>query len=303
MTTHTFAQTHPPLSAQRAFACLVKHGSMTAAAEALGVSVSAVSHQVTALERYLGAQLVERLGNRVQPTRLGAVYGARLVPAFDQLLDAGLGLFTRQEPHQLTVTTYPLFAVKWLLPRLHSFYRRHPGLELTLVSSNAVLDLDAGSIDVAIRLGPQKDWGRYQVESLMPDGSVVVCAPAFTKARPAGKKLLETAPLILNEPDGKTWRAWLKRQGIARVSLKGGQTCDDGLVAVDAAIAGAGLALTLRTLVEPDVQAGRLVMPFTDALETEFQHCLVMGAERRGRPATQKFIDWIVSECQSGTQV
>ncbi len=279
----------------RALVAVSAHTSMTRAAEELGVTVSAVSHQLTALESVLGVQLIERDSRPVKLTPTAQHYAARLRPAFEQIQGITRELFSQQRPHQLTVTTYPLFGVKWLLPRLASFHSAHAGIELTLTSTNRVVDLRSGEADIAIRLGKQK-WDGCEVIHLMSDRAVIACAPRLLNGKQRRGNLLKTIPLIVYERNGRLWKRWAKANQMEDLKSSSARLFDEPLAAVEAAVAGGGMVLTLRALIERELESGTLVEALPSVDTQDLDHCLVVRQDARERPAVQCFIDWAQRE-------
>lgn len=268
---------------------------MTLAAEELGVTVSAISHQIAGLEKALGATLIERGSKPLRLTSIGMQYAERLRVPFELIHEATADLFVRQQPHQVRVTTYPLMAVKWLLPRLQSFRERHPHIDLSLTSTHRVVALQTGEADVAIRLG-RGPWKDCTATRLMPDKVVVVCAPRLLRKGMSSRQVLETIPLIAWERGQAFWPRWLEANGFSAVPAVHGPLFDDPLGALEAAIAGAGLALTLRGLAEADIRAGRLTQALPSVSDLHLSHYVVMSVDAAMRPAVRTFVEWLATQ-------
>jgi LysR family glycine cleavage system transcriptional activator len=161
----------PPLPALRAFAALVRLGSIGAAAEELSLTQGAVGHQIRALEGFLDIQLVERSGRRLSLTEEGRAYGYQVRQALADIADATERLKRRQRPREtqlLRVSVLPSFAHGWLLARLAGFCRLHPHVRLTFHGSMAYVDLNEGKVDCAIRFG-HGQWPDVVTRPLMND--------------------------------------------------------------------------------------------------------------------------------------
>ena len=141
----------PPLIELRAFDAAARHLSFKKAAAELGVTPTAISHQIRLLERYCGRALFRR---RPRPLSLTEA-GARLFPAIRGGLEgfaAAIAAVKRDGDQQpLRVTTTNAFASRWLVPRLPAWRKLHPDAPLEVIGTDSVLDLHAGDGDVAIR--------------------------------------------------------------------------------------------------------------------------------------------------------
>ena len=291
----------PSLAALRTLVTLAAHSSLTRAADALGDTVSAVSRQIAQLEASLGAQLLDRAVRPVMLSPVGRQYAVALQAAFEDIDRVTAELFMKQRPGTVTLTTYPLFAVKWLLPRLSAFHLAHPQVELTLRSTNRVVELKTGEADVAIRLGAGP-WEGCELQALMSEEVVAVCAPALLRGRPRGADVLRALPLIVSERTGAQWRSWLARHRITGVRVAGSRVFDDPLAAVEAALAGGGVALTLRSLVARELSDRRLVEAAPTTENIRLVHHLVVRRDARDRPAVGQLIEWLEQQAAEARQ-
>jgi LysR family glycine cleavage system transcriptional activator len=254
------ASSLPPLAALRAFEATARLGGVTAAALALGVTQGAVSRQVIALERWLGLPLFLRQHRRLDLTAAGRSLAAATGEAFQRLAATAAEL--RGAGRDLALVVSSSFAVRWLLPRLDRFFARHPRLELRLVarerpSQEANLGLE-GVIDYV--RGPAVPSGGL---ALLADVSQPVAAPAYLAGAPPlrGPRDLARHRLLQDTEDDWDWIAWAAAAG---AKLPGGRRAfrlPTDELAIQAALAGSGLALMTRALVAPELAAGRLVAP------------------------------------------
>src|SRR5690606_23394078 len=125
----------PPLNALKAFEAAARHGSFSAAADALGVTHGAISRQLQTLEDWVGTTLFDRLGRRVQLNQRGRDYLIAVQLALDGIAAATQRLIETTGNVRLVIDALPTFTMRWLLPRLSRFQQRHPGVELQLVTS------------------------------------------------------------------------------------------------------------------------------------------------------------------------
>jgi LysR family glycine cleavage system transcriptional activator len=264
----------PPLGALRAFEAAARHGNFARAATELGVTPTAISHQVRALEAACGQALFRR---RPRPIALTAA-GARLLPiltaGFDAFAEAIATLRPSRPAPPLRVTTPNAFAGQWLVPRLPRWREAHPTIALELIGTNAVLDLRAGEADVAIRYArapPAEGIARQ----ILRDTYRPVCSPALlTDGRPCVRAAeLLRFPLIhfdwtRTDPDAPSWARWLALARVAEPDSPLGEAlCHlsfrEELHAIDAVIAGQGIAICSDVVVARHLQSGALVQAHT----------------------------------------
>ncbi|WP_048648850.1 transcriptional regulator GcvA [Nitratireductor soli] len=292
----------PSLNALRAFEAAARHLSFTKAADELCVTQAAISHQIKSLEEVLGVCLFRRYNRRLELTRAGQGYLPPLRDAFDMMAAATRQLQPDNESGQLKVSTLQSFATKWLIPRLTRFHERHPDIDPMISTSHRLVDLGADEIDVAIRVG----YGHYpglHVVLLMDDLAFPVCSPRLIE----GPKLLrhpaDLAHQVLlhdfsvsRDGDAPNWRNWLKRAQVTDVDAEKGPSYNDTAMALQAAIAGQGIALARRSLVVDDLKAGTLVCPFGPEIPTRFSWYFVCTPSSAEHSRVRVFLQWLKDE-------
>jgi LysR family glycine cleavage system transcriptional activator len=292
-----------PLGALRAFEAAVRLGSFKAAAAALSVTPAAISHQVKALEAYVGTALFERLNRALRLTRAGQALALVVQGAFDDLDRALAELRERSgSPAMrtaLSVSAAPSFAAKWLAPRLHRLQAAHPGLDIRLSATDTLADL--ATIDIALRYG-RGPYPGVNAERLWPDGEIFpVCRPDLRLKSPRDllrQTLLRTAPPQSTVAVPRTdWPAWFKAAGVSAPKAGGHGPMFSGThLALEAAAAGQGIALTPGVLVAGDLAAGRLARPFPAALPDPYGFWLLSRETAANRIRIRAFTGWIRSE-------
>ncbi len=145
----------PPLNPLRAFEAAARLGSLTRAAEEIGVSQVAISRQVRVLEQYLGVELFRRSHRAIELTRAGRELRDGASSAFETIAASMRRISRRGRQDVLSIQSYTTFSQRWLIPRLPDFQRKFPSVEIRLTSSTAPVDLGSGQIDAAIRSGLQ----------------------------------------------------------------------------------------------------------------------------------------------------
>lgn len=284
----------PSLNALQAAEAVGRLGSLSRAADALGVTPSAVSHRLRGLEQQLGLGLFERREAGLVPTAAGR----RLLPGLSegfQRIAAAVAEATAQERGTVTVTCGLAFAAKWLVPRLVGLAARHPELEVRLVTTSRLVEFDREDVDLGIRFGHGR-WPGLKAELVAPQPLIPVCAPAIAAALAN-----PSTPLIEDEQSLFGWDAWLAAGGPAGAggpaALAGHprRRFPDASLAVEAALAGHGIWLAWPLLVDDALQSGRLVRAFPDRIDAGLGYWLVSTPARWRRPEAARFRAWLTS--------
>lgn len=286
----------PPLNALRAFEAAARHLSFTKAAGELHVTQAAISHQIKALEEWLGMPLFRRQNRSLLLTDSGQAYLPPLREAFDRIQDATAKLRERDKSGALTVGTFTSFAAKWLVPRLGRFASAHPDIEVRLAINDHLVDFAADGVEVAIRYG-RGEWRGLHTERLMTEVVFVVCSP----------KLLDgPAPLacpedlrhhtMLHDDLPEDWDTWLEAAGVGAVKARRDLAFNHSEMVLQAAIDGLGVALGRSVLVADDIATGRLVKPFDLELPTHAAYYFACLEGTQDRPKVKAIRDWVMSE-------
>ena len=268
----------PSLNGLRAFEAAARHLSFTNAATELNVTQTAISHQIRRLEEELGVRLFVRQNRALVLTPEATEYLPGVRTAFNDLRFATDRLLRKDNENVLTVSTLASLAAKWLLPRLPAFQEAHPGIDVRITTSTALVDFKSGGVDAAIRYG-RGHWPGLRADWLMADELFPVCSPALiTGDRPlrCPEDLAQQTLLHTSAGYNDDWRLWLTAAGLPpNISKHPGLTFDLILVTVQAAIDGLGVAMGRTSYVEADIAKGRLVVPFKIALPTDAGFYLV----------------------------
>ncbi|MFD4121335.1 LysR substrate-binding domain-containing protein [Alcaligenes faecalis] len=242
----------PPLNALRAFEVSGRRLSFRAAADELGVTQGAVAQQVRALEEHLGLALFQRHPRGLQLTLAGAAYLAEVTRAFDTLADATGRLLVR--PDTVTISVTPTVAAKLLIPRLGDLQAALPDVELRTVATEALSDFERDQVDIAVRLTRPPFAADLEAKLLFRQDLVAVASPRLVRnvTLPLSSEQLRALPL-LHDAQGH-WATFLKTS-----SKLPGAVFNQTTLALDAAMAGQGVALACKAFVGMDLAAGRLV--------------------------------------------
>lgn len=264
----------------RAFEAAARLRSVTRAAGELSVTQSAVSHQIKALEEWLGVALVRREGRQLALTSEGAAYLPSLSSALDLMAEATGRIERRTRRRALSVNAMSTFAAQWLIPRLADFCAERPEVDVQLSTTASVLEFRPADFDLSIRclspaelamLQARPAWRRARIEPFLPDALTPVCQPALVDSGAGLRHPADLAQhtLLHSRSTAQVWRDWLAMAGVGDLRPAGELVFDHAHLAVQAAMQGAGVALGIPALVGDAVAVGLLTMPFADLLVHE----------------------------------
>ena len=241
------------LSALSLFATL---GTLTEAAEQLGVTRSALSHRIAELEKRLGVALVRKSGRRIALTEDGERLLSSMGDALDRI-EAAVQPF-RRDRGQIRLSTVSTFASHWLIPRIAAFQAQHPKVEVAILTTTRAVDLAEEEVDCAIRHG-RGGWKGVDAtllfrETLMPIASPAVAARCKTGTKPGW----QGAPPIRARSRFMDWANWQKQDPMLAGRRIKWLTVETRAQALDAALAGAGVALMDMAYIGTAVAEGRL---------------------------------------------
>jgi LysR family glycine cleavage system transcriptional activator len=294
----------PSLNGLHAFEAAARHLSFTRAADELHVTQTAISHQIRRLEEQLGKRLFVRASRALRLTRDGADYLPAIRAAFDDLRRATARLQRPDRDGQLTVSTTASLAAKWLVTRVASFQDAHPGIEVRITTSPHLVDFQREEVDVAVRYG-RGNWPGLRTQWLMAEDIFPVCSPALmTGAKPLRRPEDLVHHTLLHTTIGREdWQLWLTAAGLpVSLALRRGLSFDQGFMSIQAATDGLGVALSSRSLVDADIAAGRLVMPFDVVLPADAGYYIVAPEETADSTKIALFRDWLARSIAKGSE-
>jgi LysR family glycine cleavage system transcriptional activator len=293
----------PPLSELRAFEAAARHLSFKKAAAELGVTPTAISHQIRLLERYCGRALFRR---RPRPMTLTEA-GSRLFPAVRDSLEgfaatiAGIKRDGSKQP--LRITTTNAFASRWLVPRLPRWRKVRPDAPLEVIGTDSVLDLNVGDADIAIRYARNAPTDGV-VGELLKDTFWPICSPQLLASglgKPADlrKHVLVHCYWSPSDFEAPTWQRWLaiaRKRWPEMPELKEVDHLSfrEELHAIEAVIAGQGIGLFSNVLVAPELKAGTVVKAFDVSLPG-YHYYLVHQPNHPREKIIKAFSTWLQS--------
>ena len=290
-----------PLQHLALFAATARHLNFTLVADEFGTTQPAVSQRIAALEKDLGTPLFRRAHRGVTLSPEGA---ALYEAVRDHLAAIGSALErvrNRRNRAVLTVATDFAFAHFWLMPRLLAFQQMQPELDVRIVTSQNQFDIRAEPVDLAISFGDGQ-WPGCDAERILPELVAPVCSPALLAQHAVrGAADVMRMPLLHLESSGATrwmdWQDWASAQGLTGVGEGHSLTVGNYPLAIQAAIAGRGVVLGWRPLVDDLLQGGQLVALPVAPLTTPRGYFLVSRHGRASVPALDSLREWIVREC------
>ncbi|MHC6225009.1 LysR substrate-binding domain-containing protein [Pseudomonas sp. X10] len=287
----------PSLSALRAFEAAARLRSFKMAAEELAVTATAISHRIRVLEEYLERPLFLRKVRAVELTADGQILLTAVSSGF-QTIAGAIEQVRRPRRASVTLSATPAFASKWLVPKLAAFQAAHPDIDLHVHASNAPVDLNAGMADLAIRYG----HGHYQgvtATLLLEDRFAPVASPLLlaTVGKDASQWPLIHFDWHRPQPVDLTWEAWVHASGRQPIKLSDGIRYSEESHAIQAAVAGQGVALLSVLLVEEELRMGLLRIVAEPALKGMSYH-LLKPVQRPVPEAVSVVEAWLIRVAQ-----
>ncbi|MDI9855885.1 transcriptional regulator GcvA [Comamonas sp. 17RB] len=283
----------PPLSTVRSFEATARHGSAARAAEELHVTPGAISQQLRKLEDFVGQRLFERQARGLVLTDAGRVLLAGCQEALAALQRATAQL--RHQRQVLLVSCTPVFAAQWLVPRLQDFLQSAPEVDVHVSTTARLVDLAAEGVHFAVRHG----LGRYaglQARRLLDDDLQPVCSPLWVAHRPTAQAADITAAGLLHDGQRDDWQLWARAAGRPQLDTSQGIVFVDSNAAIEAALAGRGVALARRSMVVTELEQGRLLALQVPPLVTPLAYYLVFREPTLAQPAARRFHDWLLAQ-------
>jgi LysR family glycine cleavage system transcriptional activator len=280
-----------PLGALRVFEAVAAHLSFSEAADALNVTPAAVSQQIKTLESYIQVPLFRRSGRRVEITEEGLDLLPAVRAGLDKLESAvhHIKQYGRAGPLQITLLTS--FLQIWLLPRIRSFRRKYPNVELRFHTSRELVDFSRAAVHVAIRFG-RGNYPNLHCEKLLDDWIVPVGTPELIKQYGMIERGADLSKYPLLEGEDPPWRIWQKTdEEIAWQSRP--PTIDDSAGLMVAAEEGLGFALSRWTVVTRSLQRGTLRLASKEALPFGSAFYFVCPRPFLALPKVAQFREWI----------
>jgi len=291
--------------------------SLKRAAGELNVTPAAISHQVKALENYLGVQLFRRRNRGLELTSAARAGLPKLRDGFEALALAVAQMAPERDAGQLTVSSAPSFAARWLMPRLHRFFAARPDVDFRISArtrlnrrgddtavERATVESWLEDSEIAILYG-HGDYAGYRVDKLFDLTVAPMCSPRLAQgAQPLRvPEDLKYQSLVHDDTgllyDGISfWDLWLRAAGVENVDTTRGSHFSQPVLAIEAASDALGVVATLPVLAQAEIQAGSLILPFAHEAALQSAYYLVSSKTSSLRPVAGAFRDWLLAEAR-----
>lgn len=291
-----------PFRAISVFYQVATLNSVAAAAEHLGVTPSAVTQQLRALEQQIGTSLVTKVGRKIRLTEAGERYFEMIAEQVEGII-ASTRLIQGAKPSTLlTIRATPTISTKWLLPRLPTFLDANPDIDIRLDGTNEPTDFARDLVDIEIRHGTGK-WTGLHIEPLVEEQFIPVCAPSLAGPGTLDLADLHNFRLIHSVKAQVQWTTLFQKAGLADQAVMKRLYFDRSHMAVDAAVLGLGVALESTLMMDRELQSALLVIPLRDVpdmrVSTQWLVCPHANLRRR---RVRRFLEWVREQARDWQQ-
>lgn len=284
----------PSIAELQAFEVAARQGSFTRAAQELCITQGAVSKQIKSLETFLGVNLFLRTRAGLVLTQAGHAYLNDIRASLNRIEAASLAIMShRGRGGTLNITTMPTFGAKWLIPRLPELRRHYPELQLLFLPYLMGYDFDSPEVDAAIRFGTGS-WPGSHADYITGREVVPACAPGLFTSPVRDARDLLGKPLLHHTSAQHQWPAWFKAAGYETPHSQDGARYDQYTLLSQAAIAGMGVALIPRCVIEEELAEGKLVTPLNIPFTARDGYHLCYPEHKANLPALQIFRQWLL---------
>lgn len=282
----------PSLSALRAFDAAARHGSFRAAADALSVTPTAVSHHIRGLEEQLGVKLFVRTGRDVSLTDDGRRLAETTEQAFGMLGEAVRAL-KRSSRRVVRLAAGPIFTARWLMPRISDFWEAHPGIELEVVPSYQPRLLDRSYADIVVRWERLSEMPETAVK-LLELRPVAIASETYLAhhGEVTSPEVLLDLP-ILHQKNHWGWLDWFAAMGVQSPGVLQGPVFEDANVLMRGAADGQGAVVGWLPLIEQDLRQGRVVRLFDEDITATHGYFVEVWNKAETRQDFRKVMQWL----------
>jgi len=287
----------PSIGALVAFESAARHLSFSRAAAELHLTQGAISRQVRELETRLGLPLFERINQRVFLTDAGEAYRLEVARIL-----AGLSAATERTmasaggAEVLNLAVLPTFAARWLVPRLPKFLAGHPQASVNFAVRNEPFSFTDAPLDAAIHFG-EPSWPGAVCEFLCIEEVYPVAAPAIRdRFGLTDISAIPRAPLLHQSSRPTAWADWFAAEGLPTTGAYRGSRFDQFSMIAEAAVAGLGVALMPRFMIEVELASGQLALLTERPLDAGKAYWFVYPEARVRSRIVRSFGDWLKVE-------
>jgi DNA-binding transcriptional LysR family regulator len=290
----------PPLTALIAFEAAARHLNFTRAASELNVTQPAISHQIHTLETDLGARLFDRNGRRVSLTEIGQTYFNVVSGSLGEIADVTRSIRHIEDSGLVTIAASPGLSAFWLLPRLEMLREEKTDLRVRIVTIDADRDLSLDAVDFAIHFGPGT-WPSARCWRMMYEEVTPVCAPGYRNGTAADwtPEAIWADALIQGdeaEPEWFTWDDWRLRWCPETEGAGPRQAVANYSVVLMQAIAGRGIALGWKPMLDDLLAAGTLIKAGDFPLTSDRGYFIIEALGRPIRDEVKFLREWLLGQ-------
>ena len=286
------------------FEAAARHGSFTRAAKELNVSQPAVSLAVKQLESALQVPLFSRGHRSITLTPAGEMLVQDVSSGFSRMLETALRLRRQGQGGHVTLSVSTAFANYWMVPRLAHFHRRNPGLDLRLQTTDKDLDLAEEGLSLGVRRG-EGAWRGYATALIASEELIAIASPRFAESHPeittldtlAGQRLIHLEEPFRPRP---TWGDWFTAMGGTYRDSGLGLRLNDYALVIQAAMAGEGIALGWRHIVEGLLEQALLVRIGPWAWQSTMGFYLIWSNRVELSAQAEVVRDWVIEAARAG---
>ena len=285
----------PNLSLLLAFDAVMRRGSVTGAAQDLGLTQSTISRLLQSLEAQLGQSLFTRHKKRLKPTEAAQRYFRDISGALDIIQRAGMSLIANPDGGTLDLAVLPTFATRWLAPRLPDFLSQNPGVSINLATRFTTFSFETEPFDAVIFFG-RDDWPGAKHLKLFEERLTACASPQFLAGHPiartgdlAGCVLLQLA----TRPGA--WADWFAGQEATRPDGVSSMVVDQFSMMIQVAISGLGVALLPDYLARIETAEGRLQPILHPGVPGRGAYWLAWPDRKAGLKPLEAFRDWLAA--------
>ncbi len=283
----------PALHLFSIFEAAARHENFKQAATELFITPSAVSHQIKALESFLGFELFQRKSRGVALNAAGKVYLHYVQQGLYKLEQGTKIVSNKFSSPSLKITTFPTMASNVIIPKLSDFQQDHPNIDIRIETGMNVTDLRYDDCDLAIRMG-RGDWPGVVAKKLLNLTVHAVCSPSFAeKHQLTSPEQISQVPLIDLANMNNIWRTWAQAMMLAEMQYQHKLTFSNYDASLQAAEQGLGLALAVMPIEYALIERKLLVLPFDKAAAFDQALYAVYREEDQNRHDIHCFLDWL----------
>ncbi|MBL4839008.1 MAG: LysR family transcriptional regulator [Kordiimonadaceae bacterium] len=289
----------PSTSMLMAFDASARCGSFTAAAQELDLTQGAISRQVSAVEAQLNVALFHRVKKSIQLTEVGKIYAQEIGAALKLVRNGSLNAMRNQQGGILNLAILPTFGMRWLMPLFPDFLNQNPQITVNFTSKLSPFDFDTADLHAAIHFG-LPNWPNTDSTFLMKEEAIPVSAPSLIakhpfKHHPKHPEDVAKLPLLGLETRPQAWANWFEQNTVTPPTERG-MVFEQFALVTQAAIAGLGVALLPRFLIQTELDRGELVTLLDVPARSDEGYYLVTPTHRTSYAPTIALKKWLLEQ-------